>query len=171
MLRRQFLSRFSVSAAAAGLAGTGFVCAGGDAAAISLEPAEGSVLAHLRQGAPAVDGALDWDLLAQAGEARFQGGTVSRFPAALQSLDGQEVAISGYMMPFRDGKTHKEFLLGALQFHCPSCMIGDLSRIVAVKAAEPVAYAEQPVLVRGTLRLLESEQSPLFYRLDAARSA
>lgn len=168
MLRRQFLSRFSVSAA--GLAGTGFVCAAGDAAAISIEPAQ-DVPAHLRLGAPQVDGALDWDLLARAGETRFQDGTLSRFPAALQALDGQDVAISGYMMPFRDGKTHREFLIGAQQFHCPTCMIGDLSRLVAVKAAEAVTYAEQPILVRGTLRLLESEQSPLFYRLDAARAA
>lgn len=165
MLRRQFLSSVTLSAAA------GFACAAGDAAAISIEPAQGGVLAHLRQPAPSMDGALDWDLLAQAGESKFQDGTISRFPAALQGLDGQDVVISGYMMPFRDGKTHKEFLLGALQFHCSSCMMGDLSRIVAVKAAEPVAYADQPVLVRGTLRLLESEQSPLFYRLDAARSA
>ncbi|MFN4164561.1 MAG: hypothetical protein ACK4GK_08295 [Ferrovibrio sp.] len=165
MLRRQFLSSVTLSAAA------GFACTAGDAAAISIEPAEGGVLAHLRQAAPSMDGALDWDLLAQAGESKFQDGTISRFPAALQGLDGQDVAISGYMMPFREGKTHKEFLLGALQFHCSSCMMGDLSRIVAVKAAESVAYADQPVLVRGTLRLLESEQSPLFYRLDAARSA
>ncbi|MFN4309697.1 MAG: hypothetical protein ACK4FK_03815 [Ferrovibrio sp.] len=170
MLRRQFLSRFSVSAAA-GLAGTGFICAAGDAAAISIQPAEGGALTHLRQPAPGVDGALDWDLLAQAGESKFQDGTISRFPAALRALDGQDVTVSGYMMPFRDGKTHVEFLLGALQFHCASCMVGDLARLVAVKAAEPVAYAERPVLVRGTLRLLESEQSPLFYRLDAARSA
>lgn len=162
MLRRQFLSSFTVSAAAAGA-----VFAADPAKAISLEPAP----EHLRLGVPAVDGALDWDLLGQAAETRFVDGAMSRFPEALRKLDGQEVRISGYMMPFKDGKTHKEFLLGALQFHCVSCMASDLSRLMAVRAEKPVTYSERPLLLRGTLRLLEDGQSPLYYRLDAAQAA
>lgn len=75
------------------------------------------------------------------------------------------------MMPLRDGDAHREFLMGALQFHCVSCMTGDLARLVAVRAASPVRLTEGPLLVRGTLRLLEENSSPLFYRLDAARAA
>lgn len=162
MLRRHFLSSFTVSAAAAG-----FALSAEPAAALSLEPAP----AHLRLGAPPVDGAVDWELLAEAGETRFVDGAMSRFPAALRGLDGQEVRLSGYMMPFKDGKTHKEFLLGALQFHCVTCMTSDLSRLVAVRAAKPVTYSERPLLLRGRLRLLEDAQSPLYYRLDAAQTA
>lgn len=159
MRRRQFLT-----AATAGFACTAVAT---PAMALSLEQAP----EHLRLAAPALDGALDWSLLAQAGESRFRDGTISRFPAALHGLDGKPVLLSGYMMPFRDGETHGEFLLGAQQFHCPSCMIGDLTRIVAVKAASPVTLTERPLALRGTLRLLEGETSPLFYRLDAAATA
>jgi hypothetical protein len=162
MRRRQFLTAASAA---------GFACfAVEPARALSLEPAPAAVAGHLRAGAPAIDGALDWDLLARAGESRFQDGTISRFPADLRRLDDTEVTLTGYMMPFRDGTQHSEFLLGALQFHCASCMTTDLSRLVAVKAAKPVAYAETPVLIRGRLRLLEDGQSPLYYRLDSARA-
>ncbi|WP_298720121.1 hypothetical protein [uncultured Ferrovibrio sp.] len=162
MHRRHFLSSFTVAAAA----GTA-VFAANPARAISLEPAP----AHLRLSAPSVEGALDWDLLGLAGETRFVDGAISRFPEALRQLDGQEVRITGYMMPFQDGEAHEEFLLGALQFHCVSCMASDLSRLIAVRAKVPVTYSERPVLLRGILRLLEDAQSPLYYRLDAAQPA
>ncbi|MEK9969242.1 MAG: hypothetical protein VW600_08905 [Ferrovibrio sp.] len=159
MRRRQFLT-----ASAAGFACT---AAAGPAFALSLEEAP----AHLRLGAPAVDGTLDWSLLARAGEAMFRDGRISRFPADLHALDGREVTLAGYMMPFRDGVQHSEFMLGALQFHCPACMMGDLNRLVAVKAAKPVTYAETPLVIRGRLQLLEDSASPLYYRLDAATAA
>lgn len=163
MRRRQFLA-----ASAAGFACT---TAASPALALSLEPAPASVADHLRVPAPHVDGALDWDQLAQAGDSLFRDGTISRFPAALRQLDGRQVVLSGFMMPFRDGAVHSEFVLGAMQFHCTSCMLGDLRRIVAVKAAQPVARADQPVTIRGTLRLLEADASPLYYRLEAAQTA
>lgn len=162
MRRRQFLA-----ASAAGFACT----AAGPASALSLEEAPEAIRAHLRLGPPAVDGTLDWSQLARAGESMFRDGRISRFPADLHALDGQEVTLAGYMMPFRDGERHSEFMLGALQFHCPACMMGDLNRLVAVKAAVPVTYAERPLVIRGRLRLLEDEASPLYYRLDAATAA
>lgn len=159
MQRRHFLSAFTVSAA-------GLVLASGPAAALSLEP----MPAHLRPGVAPAEGALDWDLLAEAGDTMLRDGEISRFPAALRALDNADISLTGYMMPFRDGAQHAEFLLGGLQFHCASCMTQDLTRLVAVRAAAPVAYQDAPVLLSGRLRLLEDSQSPLFYRLDEARA-
>jgi hypothetical protein len=163
MRRRQFLAASA----------TGFACtaAAGPALALSLETAPASVADHLRVPAPHVDGALDWDQLAEAGDSLFRDGTISRFPIALRQLDGRQVVLSGFMMPFREAAAHEEFILGAMQFHCTTCMLGDLRRIVAVKAALPVVQADRPVTIRGTLRLLEAEASPLYYRLEAARAA
>lgn len=159
MQRRLFLSGFS----AASLAGL----AAGPVRAISLEPAP----AHLRLGVPPVPGALDWDLLAEAGQMRFVDDMVSRFPAALRALDGTPALLAGYMMPLAAGDAHRHFLVSGAQFHCGTCLAGDLRRLVAVQAAEPVAHSDAPVLLRGTLRLLDDESSPLFYRLDDARPA
>lgn len=156
MRRRQFLA-----ASAAGFACT---AAAGPATALSLQEAP----AHLRLGPPDIEGALDWAQLARAGASMFRDGRVSRFPADLHALDGKEVTLAGYMMPFTDGERHSEFMLGALQFHCAGCMMGELNRLVAVKAAEPVAHAHGPLVLRGRLRLLEDEASPLFYRLEDA---
>ncbi len=160
MLRRHFLSSFSVAAAAGGLVAL-------PVQAMSLEPAP----SHLRLGVPDMAGALDWSLLAQAGETRFRDGEISRFPAALRALDGQDVLLGGYMMPFSDAARHQQFLLGGLQFHCASCLSNDLTRVVAVRAAEAVTRSEAPLMVRGRLSLIEEQQSPLFYRLDDARAA
>ncbi len=161
MLRRQLLSAFAVSAAG------GFALAAGPTRAMSLE----ELPQHLRRGVGPLDGALDWNLLSQAGETRFIDGAMSRFPASLRALNGVEVEIYGYMMPFRDAPAHAEFLLGALQFHCPTCMMGDLSRIVAVRARKPVQTADTPILLRGKLALIEQEQSPLYFRLEGAKAA
>ena len=159
MQRRHFLSAFTVSAAGIALSRP--------AAALSLEP----MPAHLRRSAPAANGTIDWDLLAEAGETQLRDGEISRFPARLRALDNAEVRLAGYMMPFREGDTHAEFLLGGLQFHCASCMTQDLTRLVAVRAARPVSYSDGPVLLRGRLKLLEDGASPLFYRLDGAQVA
>ena len=159
MQRRHFLSAFTVSAAGIALSRP--------AAALNLEP----MPAHLRRSVPAVDGSLDWDLLAEAGETQLRDGEISRFPSSLRALDKTEVRLAGYMMPFREGNTHAEFLLGGPQFHCASCMTQDLTRLVAVRAARPVSYSDGPVLLRGRLVLLEDDASPLFYRLDQAEAA
>lgn len=160
MLRRGFLSAFSITTAGA------FVLPGEGARAMSLEPRT----QHPRASLDAANtGGLDWDLLAQAGETRFVDGRMSRFPAALRALNGREVSLLGYMMPFTEATAHREFLLGALQFHCSGCMMGDLARLVAVKASESVKATDAPVLVRGRLHLIEQDQSPLFYRLENAR--
>ena len=159
MRRRQFLA-----ASAAGFACT---AATSPSLALSLQEAP----AHLRLGPPAMDGALDWSQLARAGESMFRDGRISRFPADLHALDGQEVTLAGYMMPFSDADRHREFMLGALQFHCAGCMMGELNRMVAVKAAQPIAQADGPLAIRGRLRLLEDESSPLYYRLDDAQEA
>lgn len=156
MRRRQFLA-----ASAAGFACT---AAAGPASALSLQEAP----AHLRLGPPDIEGALDWAQLARAGTSMFRDGRISRFPADLHALDGREVMLAGYMMPLTDGERHSEFMLGALQFHCAGCMMGELNRLVAVRAAEPVAHAHGPLVLRGRLRLLEDEASPLFYRLEDA---
>lgn len=161
MLRRHFL--FNIPAYAAGLA----CLTATPTQALSLESAS----AHLQLDVPQTEGALDWSLLALAGQSRLQDGMVSRFPAVVRALENHEVMLFGFMMPFRNGAMHMDFLLGGLQFHCPSCMAGDLKRLVAVRAAQPIPYVEEPVLIRGTLRLLEDEQSPLFYRLENARAA
>jgi len=160
MRRRQFLA-----VSAAGFACTATMGAASPAQAISLQDAP----AHLRLGPPVVDGALDWSQLARAGASMFRDGRISRFPADLHALDGQQVTLAGYMMPFTDADAHREFMFGALQFHCSGCMMSELNRLVAVKAAEPVARADGPLVIRGRLRLLEDEASPLFYRLDAAQ--
>lgn len=162
MLRRHFLSSFSIAA------GTGLALTALPARAISLEEA------HPRLGLP-LGGAnlpkdvVDWDLLAEAGEKRFRDGQVSRFPAALQALDGKEVTLQGYMLPYRDAPAHREFLLGGLRIHCAGCLARDLNRIAAVKTRKPVDFTEMPLLLRGRLVLLEDEASPLFYRLENAK--
>lgn len=157
MRRRQFLA-----ASAAGFACT---AAASPARALSLQEAP----AHLRLGPPAVEGALDWGQLARAGASMYRDGRISRFPSNLHALDGKEVTLAGYMMPFSDAERHSEFMFSALQFHCAGCMMGELNRMVAVKAAKPVAYGGGPLAIRGRLRLLEDETSPLFYRLDDAQ--
>lgn len=157
MLRRHFLSSFSIAA------GSGLALKTLPAQAISLEEA------HPRLGLLASGEGLDWDMLSMAGEKRFRDGKVSRFPAELQALDGKDVTLEGFMLPYRDAPAHREFLLGGLRIHCAGCLSRDLNRIAAVKTRKPVDFTDAPLLLRGRLVLLEDEASLLFYRLENAR--
>jgi hypothetical protein len=143
-------------------------------AASALAPLSANALTiqtipHPLRPANVPDGALSWDVLAGAGHERLAGGRLSRFPDAVQALDGAEVTLAGFMFPVSDGDTHSRFLLSGLAWHCGVCSLQDLTQLVDVTTVQPVAFTGTTLTLRGRLELVEAPEEKLFYRLHDAR--
>jgi hypothetical protein len=115
---------------------------------------------------PPRKGVLPWDELAQVKAAYRQ---KPQFLEAISKHNGKPVVIEGHMMVLDDDDPLKRFLLTAYRAHCPFCMPGGFTSIVAVDAAKPLRVTDKPLTMRGTLRLLSDyKRSQLLYQLDKA---
>lgn len=92
--------------------------------------------------------------------------------AEVKALEGKKIRLIGFMIPVKSGALHKEILFTKLPPSCPFCPPADPNQQAIVQMAKPVAYTDAPVVLEGTLDLLESNAAldlGLFYRLTLAR--
>lgn len=119
-------------------------------------------------------GALSWDMLREleiAYESPLPGQTsvTTSFTTALEEIDGKEVKLVGFLYPLEAGESHRYFLLSAFPPSCPFCLPGGVTDLVEVKAAEPVPFTYDPLVVSGRFALLRDDPSGLLYRLEGAK--
>lgn len=91
------------------------------------------------------------------------------YPDTLVTLDGQDIRLSGFMMPIESGTIQRHFLLMAYPPSCSFCVSGGPSSTIEVYSEGGVAYSRDAVTVTGTLRLLPDAPDGMFFRLDDAR--
>ena len=101
--------------------------------AISLE----SVRLPYEPG-PGREGVLSWRTLGSVWPVGDQG---VLFSPAVEALDGAEVRLEGFMMPFDRAPLQRLFLLTALAAHCPFCTPVDFPPMVEVVGRERFSYA------------------------------
>lgn len=115
---------------------------------------------------PERDGVLPWRILAKvAGDGWSD---AFAFDPQVEALDGTEVTVEGYMMPYDEQAKQRQFLLTAFPAHCPYCMPGGMVSLIEVDAAAGVPATEQRILLRGRLELLRGDGFGLLYRLRNA---
>lgn len=91
------------------------------------------------------------------------------FSEAVRKLEGKEVTVKGYIIPVEGYKSHKEFVLSAFPYNmCFFCGGAGPETVMDVRAAEPIEYTADPVVLRGTLRLNAKDINQLMYALDDA---
>lgn len=113
---------------------------------------------------PLDDSTALWRDLAQV---RLGGPTGSpQFPDRVSALNGQSVAVRGFMLPLEDGTAHKRFILSANPVSCPACQRPSPASMIQVHSLAPLPETAEPVLLTGSLRL--RPQDGLFYRLERA---
>ncbi len=91
------------------------------------------------------------------------------FSESIKKLDGREVTVKGYIIPVEGYKSHKEFVLSAFPYNmCFFCGGAGPETVMDVRAAEPIEYTADPVVLRGTLHLNAKDINKLMYALDGA---
>ena len=151
------------------------VCAGGTAMAQISGTQTSSAPQHTVHNQPiAADGTVTWEALANM-EIRVETPAPLQtifhrdFTPQIKALAGTVVRIKGFMYPLTAGETHTGFLLSALPPSCPFCLPGSATTLIDIIAREPIRYVLEPVVVEGTLILLEDDITGLYYRLSEAR--
>lgn len=88
------------------------------------------------------------------------------FSEQVQALDGQEVTVRGYIIPVEGYKSHTEFIFSAFPYNmCFFCGGAGPETVMEVYANEPIQYKAEPVTIRGTLELNDSDINKLMYIL------
>jgi len=91
------------------------------------------------------------------------------YPDTLEALDGQDIRLSGFMMPIESGTLQRHFLLMAYPPSCHFCVSGGPASTIEVISEGGIAYSRDPVTVSGTFRLLRTAPDGVFFRIDDAR--
>jgi len=152
MLRRYLL--FSGAAAALGFGGATFVF-------VPLFEPDDASLAQLPERAEDV---VSWATLAQVAHRSVNGRAVRRFGRAVTSLDGKEIKLAGFMVPFDLEDKHIRFLLSASPRTCFDCWNRGPEGWVEVIGRFPIGDTYDRLVVSGRFAVVADSES-LYYRL------
>lgn len=92
------------------------------------------------------------------------------FSEDVKFLEGTEVYLPGYIIPFSGGGAKsKYFILSALPLYaCFFCGEGGPESVIEVYLDRDVLYTEKPIEVKGKLKLNDSDPDKMFYILEDA---
>ncbi len=92
------------------------------------------------------------------------------FSQAAKSLEGKVISLPGYMVPFENGNVKgKNFTLTSLPLNaCFFCGVGGPESVIEVSLKEEITYSENPVEIKGILRLNNKDPDRMIYRVEQA---
>ena len=91
------------------------------------------------------------------------------FSKDVKEIEGKEVYIEGYIIPF-DGMTSNKFVLSALPVNaCFFCGNGGPESVIQVYAKSAIRYTEKPVELKGKIKLNPDNPDELIYSLVDAQ--
>lgn len=95
----------------------------------------------------------------------------AKFPAAVKSMAGKQLTVSGFMLPLESKDKFKHFLLSKRTPTCPFCPPGEPNEIMDVWMANPISYTDDMVTVKGKFELMNDKEMGLFFKLKSASLA
>jgi hypothetical protein len=91
------------------------------------------------------------------------------FSPEVKKLEGKVIELKGYIIPVEGYRSHKEFIFSAFPYSmCFFCGGAGPETVMEVKTIKPVKYTTEPIILKGTLRLNESDINRLMYWLEDA---
>lgn len=88
------------------------------------------------------------------------------FSEKVESMEGEEVEIRGYIIPIEGYKSHKEFIFSAYPYNmCFFCGGAGPETVMEVKASEPIEYTAEPITIKGKLQLNDEDINRLMYAM------
>lgn len=95
---------------------------------------------------------------------------VPAFPEGVQALAGQQVKIQGFMIPIDQSFEQQQFVLSAYPMaDCYFCQPGGPDSMVEIQAEKPITFTYDPVLVEGTLEIVNDLETGMLYRLTGVK--
>jgi hypothetical protein len=111
-----------------------------------------------------------YDVSYQLASEQFGGLDKPIFSEAAKSLNGKEVTLPGYLVPFDDGALKSNhFMLSSLPINaCYFCGGGGPETVVEVFSIKQVTYTDKPVEIKGKLFLNDRDPNQMIYILSSA---
>jgi hypothetical protein len=89
------------------------------------------------------------------------------FSKEVTAYQGKEVKIKGYIVPIDGYKNHKEFILSAYPYNmCFFCGQAGPETVLEVVAKDAIKYTAEAIIIKGTLKLNDSDVNALMYSLE-----
>jgi hypothetical protein len=128
-------------------------------------PIDPALLSNL----PELKGVVSWSTLGQVKAKTVGARVLPEFTPQIIALDQRDVKLQGFMMPIVAGETHDHFLLTMRPADCPFCLSVGPEYIVEVRAAKPLKYTFEPIVLAGKFAVLADDPFGLYYRLTLAQ--
>lgn len=91
------------------------------------------------------------------------------FSQGVRSLHNKVIILPGYMVPLENKTTASTIMLSSLPLNaCFFCGVGGPETVVEVHLKSGTRYIEEPIEVRGTLRLNDQDPDKMIYILEEA---
>lgn len=102
--------------------------------------------------------------------ADFDGLDKPIFSDAAKSLNGKEITVPGYLVPFENGVLKaNRFMLSSLPINaCFFCGGGGPETVIEIFSIKQVTYTDKPVEIKGKLFLNDRDPSQMVYILTSA---
>jgi hypothetical protein len=122
--------------------------------------------------APTPKGGLEWDVLASSNAVAWHDPTTGvehlrpQFSPQVVALRDKPVTIAGFMMPLDEDKpTQTHFILFQSPPDCLFHMSLGPTHFVEVTTDKPIETTGRPLVLQGTLQLIDKQQGGVFYRI------
>lgn len=136
------------------------------------------LLSNIKDFVDTPEGGIDWKVFGETKMHEFEYkedddyvymGIRPEFSESLKKLDRSEILVQGYMFPLGQEEKQKMFLLGPFPASCPFHYHVTANLIIEVHAKSPLAFAYDPVNIKGKLELVpKDDEYNVFYRLKDA---
>lgn len=94
---------------------------------------------------------------------------VPEFSSEIKALEGKEVSLQGFIIPFEGMFKPQHLILSSLPVDaCFFCGTGGPETVAEVYLKEEMEYTARPVLIKGRLRINKSDLNELMYVLEDA---
>jgi hypothetical protein len=100
----------------------------------------------------------------------FDGLDKPLFSDAAKTLNGKEITVPGYLVPFENGALKaNRFMLSSLPINaCFFCGGGGPETVIEIFSIKQIAYTDKPVEIKGKLFLNDKDPSQMVYILTSA---
>ena len=91
------------------------------------------------------------------------------FSPEVKALEGKVISLPGYMVPFESGQSGQHFVLSSTPLNaCFFCGVGRPETVIEVFLRNSIDYTENPIQVRGVLKLNDKDPDSMIYLLTDA---
>jgi hypothetical protein len=84
---------------------------------------------------------------------------LANYPDEVKALAGQELTVSGFVLPLEETEKFKHFILSKRTPTCAFCSPGEPNEVIEVWLDKPIKWSEDLVKVKGTLYLVNDPNS------------